>query len=112
MNDKKLRNVAQTSEPTKLFTENIFPKYFSDAAQDGYIESQETYRSLFEDQMKYKAIMEVLGQIVYRDMRQQWKNSASLWSQYHRSQDYTVKKPELSVWNLLDAENIEELVLL
>ena len=70
MNDKKLRNVAQTSEP-KIFTENIFPKYFSDAAQDSYIESQETYRSLFEDQMKYKAIMEVLGQIVYRDMRQQ-----------------------------------------
>ena len=70
MNDKKLRNVAQTSDP-KIFTENIFPKYFSDAAQDSYIESQETYKSLFEDQQKYKAVMDVLGQIVYRDMRQQ-----------------------------------------
>ena len=70
MNDKKLRNVAQTSDP-KIFSENIFPKYFSDAAQDSYMESQETYKSLFEDQQKYKAVMDVLGQIVYRDMRQQ-----------------------------------------
>ena len=66
---EKLRNVAQTSDP-KIFSENIVPKYFSDAAQDSYIESQETYKSLFEDQQKYKAIMDVLGQIVYRDMNQ------------------------------------------
>ena len=65
-----IRNVAQTSDP-KIFSENIFPKYFSDAAQDSYMESQETYKSLFEDQQKYKAVMDVLGQIVYRDMRQQ-----------------------------------------
>ena len=35
------------------------------------MESQETYKSLFEDQQKYKAVMDVLAQIVYRDMRQQ-----------------------------------------
>lgn len=38
--------------------------------------------------------------------------SAYMWNQYHQSQDYPVKKPVLSVWNLLDDENIEELVLL
>lgn len=38
--------------------------------------------------------------------------SAYVWNQYHKNQDYAVKKPEVSVWNLLDSENIEELVLL
>lgn len=69
MSDKKLQSVAQTSDP-KIFTENIFPKYFSDAAQDSYMESQETYKSLFEDQLKYNAIMDVLSRVIYRDMRQ------------------------------------------
>ena len=42
---------------------------FSDAAQDSYMESQETYSSLFEDQSKYNAIMSTLADILYREMR-------------------------------------------
>ena len=68
MKDSKLKSMAQTSDP-QIFAESIFPKAFSTAAQDGYMESQDTYTSLFADQAKYNAIMHVLGNTVYRDMR-------------------------------------------
>lgn len=68
MADEKLRRMAKTSDP-KIFYESIFPKIFDTAAQDSYIESQETYQSMFEDLAKYNAIMRALAPIVYRDMR-------------------------------------------
>ncbi|HCK88777.1 MAG TPA: restriction endonuclease subunit R, partial [Erysipelotrichaceae bacterium] len=68
MKDSKLKSMAQTSDP-QIFAESIFPKAFSTAAQDSYMESQDTYTSLFADQAKYNAIMHVLGNTVYRDMR-------------------------------------------
>ena len=43
---------------------------FGTAAQDSYIESQDTYTSLFADQAKSNAIMHVLGSVIYREMRQ------------------------------------------
>ncbi len=64
----KLANMASTSDP-QIFAESIFPQAFSDAAQDSYMESQETYSSLFEDQSKYNAIMSTLADILYREMR-------------------------------------------
>ena len=45
----KLANMAKSSDP-QIFAESIFPQAFNDAAQDSYMESQETYSSLFEDQ--------------------------------------------------------------
>lgn len=68
MKDQKLQNMARTSDP-QIFAESIFPKAFGTAAQDSYMESQETYTSLFEDQAKYNAIMRALGDILYREMR-------------------------------------------
>ena len=68
MNDTKLQTMAKTSDP-QIFTESIFPKAFGTAAQDSYMESQETYTSLFEDQAKYTTIMNVLGAIIYRELR-------------------------------------------
>ena len=70
MSDTKLQTIAKTSDP-QIFAESIFPKAFSTAAQDSYLESQETYTSLFEDQAKYNAIMHALGTIIYREMRSQ-----------------------------------------
>lgn len=64
----KLANMAMSSDP-QIFAESIFPQAFSDAAQDSYIESQETYSSLFEDQSKYNAIMSTLAEIIYHEMR-------------------------------------------
>ena len=68
MADAKLAKMAKTSDP-KIFVESIFPKVFEEAAQDSYVESQDTYMSLFEDQHKYNAIMCALADIVYREMR-------------------------------------------
>ena len=64
----KLANMAVSSDP-RIFAESIFPQAFSDAAQDSYMESQETYSSLFEDRAKYNAIMSTLADIMYREMR-------------------------------------------
>ena len=68
MGDKKLASMARTADP-QIFAESIFPKAFGTAAQDSYMESQETYTSLFEDQHKYNAIMSALADVVYREMR-------------------------------------------
>ncbi len=66
--DTRLANMAASSDP-QIFVESIFPQAFSDAAQSSYMESQETYSSLFEDQGKYNAIMGALADILYREMR-------------------------------------------
>lgn len=66
--DPKLTNMAMSSDP-KIFAESIFPQAFNIAAQDSYMESQETYSSLFENQGKYNAIMSTLADMLYREMR-------------------------------------------
>lgn len=66
--DKKLAKDAASSDP-QIFTESIFPKVFSEAAQDSYMEEQEAYSSLFEDKHKYNAIMSALAEIIYRELR-------------------------------------------
>lgn len=67
--DTRLANMALSSDP-QIFAESIFPQAFNIAAQDSYIESQETYTSLFEDRSKYNAIMHTLAEMLYREMRQ------------------------------------------
>ena len=66
--NQKLANMAASSDP-QIFAESIFPQAFSDAAQDSYMEAQDTYSSLFEDQSKYNAIMRTLADVLYREMR-------------------------------------------
>lgn len=68
MGNQKLASMARTSGP-QIFTESIFPRAFGDAAQDSYMESQETYTTLFEDQHKYNAIISALAEVFYREMR-------------------------------------------
>ena len=66
--DEKLAASARTSDP-RIFTQSIFPSAFSTAAMESYMESQESYSALFEDQAKYDAVMSVLAGVVYREMR-------------------------------------------
>ena len=68
MGDEKLASSARTLDP-RIFTESIFPAAFGTAAMDSYMESQDSYASLFEDKNKYNAIMSALAGIVYREMR-------------------------------------------
>ena len=65
--DNKLKNMAKTSDP-KIFKESIFPKAFSDVAMEGYMESQESYSSLFEDKSKFDFIMAVMAELFYREI--------------------------------------------
>ncbi|MBQ8373566.1 MAG: hypothetical protein IJX35_04550 [Candidatus Methanomethylophilaceae archaeon] len=55
--------------PRQIFRESIFPKIFDNAAQESYIESTETFTSLFENKEKYNAVMNALSEIIYRDIR-------------------------------------------
>ena len=66
--NEKLANMAVSSDP-QIFAESIFPQAFSDAAQESYMESQETYSSMFEDQGKYNAIMNTLAKYIYHVLR-------------------------------------------
>jgi type I restriction enzyme R subunit len=68
MEDNKLANSAQTSDP-RIFTESIFPTAFGNAAMESYMESQDSYSALFEDKTKYNAIMNALAGVIYREMR-------------------------------------------
>lgn len=68
MSDKKLAKSAKTSDP-QIFVESVFPRAFDMVAQTSYMESQDTYQSLFEDESKYRAIMSALAEVVYREMR-------------------------------------------
>ena len=61
--------IMEYEDEKQIFVESIFPKAFGAAAQDSYLESQDTYTSLFEDQHKYNAIMSALADVVYREMR-------------------------------------------
>lgn len=67
-NNAKLMKIAESSDH-QIFSESVFPKAFSDAAQESYIESQETYESLFEDRSKYEAIMAVLADAIFKEAK-------------------------------------------
>ncbi|MBR7153339.1 MAG: type I restriction endonuclease subunit R [Candidatus Methanomethylophilaceae archaeon] len=66
INNEKLKGLAISSEP-KIFMESLFPKMFEDTAMESYLESTETYESLFQDDAKYNAVMSALGEALYRD---------------------------------------------
>lgn len=67
--DEKLANSARTTDPL-IFMQTIFPNAFGTVAMDSYMESQESYQSLFEDKAKYDAIMNALAGVIYREMRE------------------------------------------
>lgn len=68
MKDDRLQKMAKTTAP-QIFVDAVFPKAFSDVAQESYMEQQEAYTSLFQDKTKYDTIMQVLADYVYREMR-------------------------------------------
>lgn len=67
-NNKKLRKAAQDDEQ-QMFVNNIFPQLFDNAAQEAYMESTETYTSLFENSEKYKTIMKALAYALFDEFR-------------------------------------------
>ena len=61
--NKKLTKLAKTSDK-EIFAGSIFPQYFEDVAQASFVESQNTYTSIFQDKAKYNAIMSALAEAV------------------------------------------------
>ena len=67
-NNKKLQKAAR-NDGQQMFTNNVFPGVFDDAAQQAYMESTETYTRLFEDSEKYHAIMSALAAAMFDELR-------------------------------------------
>lgn len=68
LSNAELQTSAKTSDPL-IFAESIFPMTFHTTAQNSYMEAQESYASLFEDNAKYNAIMNALGKFIYGKLR-------------------------------------------
>lgn len=64
--DKGLSKSAK-QDGAQMFQKNIFPKKFEEVAMESYIESQETYESLFSDidKKKYSLFMTMLASGLY-----------------------------------------------
>ena len=68
LKDDKLRKLARSSD-AQIFKNNQFPKIFEETAPNAYIESTERYTKMFEDTAKYFAIMNTVGNALYRECR-------------------------------------------
>lgn len=67
--EKSLANAVKNNKDNKLmFTDSIFQRYFDDAAQEAYMESIDTYKSLFSDKNKYTAIKQVLADLLFKEL--------------------------------------------
>lgn len=53
----------------KIFMESLLPKLFQQAAMKCYKESQDTYRVMFENKEKYTAMMQAVGEVIFRENR-------------------------------------------
>lgn len=61
----KLSKLAKNTDK-QIFATSIFPTYFDAVTRQSYVESQNTYTSLFEDTAKYNAVMTALAEAIYR----------------------------------------------
>ena len=49
--------------------ESLLPKLFQQVAIQCYKESQDTYRVMFENKEKYNAMMQAIGEVIFRENR-------------------------------------------
>lgn len=68
MSNSKLINNARTSD-YKIFVESIFPAIFDKVLMESYIESKESYKSIYENMSKYNTIKSVMADIVFEKSR-------------------------------------------
>ena len=53
----------------QMFMQSIFPKIFGETARKAFKDSNETYRSLFTDTMKYTQIMIAMAEVLFRELQ-------------------------------------------
>lgn len=68
MEDKTIKNLAKNNNED-MFTKSVFPKVFSEKTAKCYKESATSYKKLFENKEFYDAIMNSLGNVIYRLMK-------------------------------------------
>ena len=71
MEDKMIKNLAKNNNED-MFTKSVFPKVFSEKTAKCYKESATSYKKLFENKEFYDAIMNSLGNIIYRLMKNEY----------------------------------------
>lgn len=71
MEDETIKNLAKNNNED-MFTKSVFPKVFSEKTAKCYKESATSYKKLFENKEFYDAIMNSLGNIIYRLMKNEY----------------------------------------
>ena len=70
--DKKMRNKLKRqakNNNAEIFQDSIFPKIFKDIANECYTEQVEAFSKLFANQEYYNTIMDEMGKVAYRELR-------------------------------------------
>jgi type I restriction enzyme R subunit len=65
---KKLERYAKNND-SEVFQKSIIPEEFKKAAQECYMESMESFTKLFEDKEFYRLVMEEVGRVLYKELR-------------------------------------------
>lgn len=73
MEDKTIKNLAKNNNED-MFTKSVFPKVFSEKTAKCYKESATSYKKLFENKEFYDAIMNSLGNVIHRLMKNDYDN--------------------------------------
>ena len=68
MKDDEVRKSAKANNED-MFVQSVFPKVFSEKTSKAYKESASSYKKLFESKEFYNAIMNSLGNVIYRVLR-------------------------------------------
>ncbi len=71
MEDKNIKDLAKNNNED-MFTKSVFPKVFSEKTAKCYKESATSYKKLFENKEFYDAIMNSLGNVIYRLMKNEY----------------------------------------
>lgn len=66
--DEVLRKSAQ-NDGEQIFEDSVFSKAFDQTAMAAYMESSETFGTLFSDPKKYAALKKALAEIMYREFQ-------------------------------------------
>lgn len=74
MKDEEVKQKAKANSED-MFVKSIFPKVFSDKTHKAYTESSGSYKKLFESKEFYDAIMNSLGNVIYRLMKSDLENN-------------------------------------
>lgn len=72
----RLSGLHDKNNNEDMFTKSVFPKVFSEKTAKCYKESATSYKKLFENKEFYDAIMNSLGNVIYRLMKNEYNEDS------------------------------------